>query len=295
MELLQLRYFQTVARLESITRAANYHHVPQPAMSQTIARLENDLGGIKLFNRHNNRIFLNENGKRFLASVDRILAELDDSVKALGAHHDHISGNVNLLVTENRRFVFTCVSNFSKKYPDISFSISHEYTADPTITYDLCIRSSPAYRQMTAFAPLIREQIFLNVNEDHPIASAESIMLGELRDEKFITMSSQSTLYNITFESCRACGFEPKVPFICDDPYFVRKYVAENMGIAFAPSISWAGRIRSNTKLIPVVNPTIESTSYLIWDEHRYLTPVVRNFRDYLLECAHALENNMLF
>ena len=45
MELLQLRYFVTVARCGSITKAATQHNIPQPSMSQTIARLEADLGG----------------------------------------------------------------------------------------------------------------------------------------------------------------------------------------------------------------------------------------------------------
>ena len=43
MELLQLRYFRTVAQYESITKAAEHYHIPQPAMSQTIARLEKEL------------------------------------------------------------------------------------------------------------------------------------------------------------------------------------------------------------------------------------------------------------
>ena len=76
MELLQLRYFQTVARLESITLAAEHHLVPQSSMSQTIRRLENDLGGIKLFDRKNGRIYLNEQGRTFLNYVDATLASL---------------------------------------------------------------------------------------------------------------------------------------------------------------------------------------------------------------------------
>ena len=77
MELLQLRYFCTVAQYESITRAAEYYHIPQPAMSQTIARLEKELG-IRLFDRKNGRLFLNDKGRIFLASVEKALDELDN-------------------------------------------------------------------------------------------------------------------------------------------------------------------------------------------------------------------------
>ena len=57
MELLQLRYFQTVAKMESITRAAKHYMIPQSSMSQTIKRLETELGDIKLFDRRNGRLY----------------------------------------------------------------------------------------------------------------------------------------------------------------------------------------------------------------------------------------------
>ena len=50
MELLQLQYFAEVARLESFTKAAQSLHISQPALSQTVKRLENELG-VKLFER----------------------------------------------------------------------------------------------------------------------------------------------------------------------------------------------------------------------------------------------------
>ena len=44
MELLQLKYFCTAARLQSMTRTAERYHVPQSAISVAVARLESELG-----------------------------------------------------------------------------------------------------------------------------------------------------------------------------------------------------------------------------------------------------------
>ena len=84
------------------------------------------------------------------------------------------------------------------------------------------------------------------------------------------------------------------MPFICDDPYFVRKYISEKMGVALSPEVSWAGRFRENTKLIPVEDRAMFTTSYLIWDEQSYHSSAVCAFREYLLQKAMDLEGNLL-
>ncbi|GHO56340.1 hypothetical protein KSB_48150 [Ktedonobacter robiniae] len=65
MELLQLKYFLTVARLEHMTRAAEELGIAQPPLSQTIARLEEELG-VPLFDRLGRNIQrLEQSGRKF--------------------------------------------------------------------------------------------------------------------------------------------------------------------------------------------------------------------------------------
>ena len=62
MELLQFRYFMTAAKYENMTKAAEELHIAQPALSQSIKRLETELG-VELFDRSRHRIALNEHGR----------------------------------------------------------------------------------------------------------------------------------------------------------------------------------------------------------------------------------------
>lgn len=294
MELLQLRYFATVAKMQSITKAANYHGIPQPAMSQTIARLESDLGGVRLFDRKNGRIYLNETGRRFLSRVECALQSLDNGIAELKDTTDEISGEIHLLVLENRRFILSCVSQFYKKYPNVTFFASHDFYSEQNAEYDLCISSMQTHHQMKCSIPLVQESIVLAVHESNPLAKRKWVSLPELKDEKFITMPSRSSLYDITYNNCRACGFEPHVQFICDDPYFVRKYISENMGVALSPAVSWSERFRANTVTVPIDNPPIHTTTYLLWDENRYLSPAVTKFMEFVTEQAKLLDGNLL-
>ena len=76
MELLQLRYFVHAARTENFSRTAAFFMVPQSSVSQTIKKLEGELG-VQLFTRRGNRVFLNEKGRSFYEVVSAALSQID--------------------------------------------------------------------------------------------------------------------------------------------------------------------------------------------------------------------------
>lgn len=69
MELLQLKYFKTVAEIGKISDAAQALFISAPALSTSVSRLEKELG-VKLFDRTNNRVILNRQGEIFLRYVN---------------------------------------------------------------------------------------------------------------------------------------------------------------------------------------------------------------------------------
>jgi DNA-binding transcriptional LysR family regulator len=82
MELIQLKYFKTVAQTGKISDAAQALFISAPALSTSISRLEKELG-VQLFNRTNNKIVLNRQGKIFLKYVNQIFSDLESAKKEL--------------------------------------------------------------------------------------------------------------------------------------------------------------------------------------------------------------------
>ena len=72
MELQQLKYFEVVAKYENMTRAAAELHIAQPAVSQSISRLEDELD-TRLFDRKGKRISLNAQGRFLLERLPEML------------------------------------------------------------------------------------------------------------------------------------------------------------------------------------------------------------------------------
>jgi len=83
MELRQLRYLVALADERHFTRAAAREHIAQPALSQQIRRLEDEVG-LALVERTTRRVALTAAGELLVARARRILAELDDAHAELG-------------------------------------------------------------------------------------------------------------------------------------------------------------------------------------------------------------------
>ena len=75
MELQHLRYFRDIARLESISRAAELNHIAQPAMSRVVSLLEKEFG-VALFDRVGRNIRLNTCGRILLGAAEQSLSVL---------------------------------------------------------------------------------------------------------------------------------------------------------------------------------------------------------------------------
>ena len=82
MTLLQLQYFQTLARVLHYTQAANQLHIAQPSLSYSIKELEKELG-VKLFEKDSRHIKLTIYGEQFLPYAQQALSMLDEGVGVL--------------------------------------------------------------------------------------------------------------------------------------------------------------------------------------------------------------------
>ncbi|WKL02123.1 LysR family transcriptional regulator [Paenibacillus amylolyticus] len=95
MELTQLEYFMTVARLEHMTLASKKLGITQPALSHAIAKLENEIGA-PLFERNGRNIKLNRNGTMFSKWIGRALQNIENGLKEIEEWSNPDTGVITL-------------------------------------------------------------------------------------------------------------------------------------------------------------------------------------------------------
>ncbi|MBE3559006.1 MAG: LysR family transcriptional regulator [Ktedonobacteraceae bacterium] len=293
MDLLQLRYFQTVARLEHMTHAARELAIAQPSLSQTIARLEEELGA-PLFDRQGRQIRLNQPGRLFLQHVERVFSELEQGKREIADLTGLERGHVALAVIGSY-LLPDLLKAFLSLYPHISFRLFQQHSTLTVLhqlensNIDLCITSPPIQQPGIGWVSLITEEIFLVVPPHHRLAGAGSIRLGEVAHETFVGLKPGNSMRDITDDFCRRAGFTPNVAFEGDEPEVVRGLVGAGLGIAFWPALAWRNPSVSGVVRLHVTEPVCQRTIGLAWLQGRYLSLAARRFREFVIDYFASL------
>lgn len=127
MEIRVLRYFLTVVREQSITKAAEVLHITQPTLSRQLAQMENEIG-IKLFERGSRKITLTNEGLLLRRRAEEILQLVDKTEKELIEQDKQIEGKITVGCGEIGavQLLPDLFESFHEKYPLVTFDI---YTA----------------------------------------------------------------------------------------------------------------------------------------------------------------------
>lgn len=237
MELLQLKYLCTAARLENFSRAARHHNIPQSAISKTIAQLERELG-VPLFIRNGNRVSLSEAGKKFCREVQKSLNILSEAAQTIkGGGESALRGEVTLLLEEQHDEVLRLLTDFRSENPGVTFSVSTVAAAGAT--YDLRISARPAKDGgEEQVDPLRGAEVLLLTAATHRLTEWDRVPAAALRGERLIALAGADAVRAVVAEKLhRAVGDLPTV-ITCDDLHSLCAYVGAGAGIAFAAGVS---------------------------------------------------------
>ncbi|MBC9724080.1 LysR family transcriptional regulator [Streptomyces sp. TRM68367] len=284
MDLLQLRYFRTVARFEHISRAAEALRVAQPSVSRTIARLEAELG-TPLFDREGRRVRLNQYGTMFLRHVERALSELDDAQRALLDARDRGLGRVSV-AAETLLTLTGLLAGFRTDHPRAEVRL-FQCTAQEMERrlrgreVDFCLASQPLTGPALASAELFREEVLLAVPLGHRLAGRDGVTIAELAAEPFVTPRPgywQRALLDRLFA---AEGLTPVLSCEGDEPGASGDLIGAGLGIGLVPAMSRELGMRARVDWVRVDAPQCHRVLSLVWRADAYHSEAARRFREF--------------
>ena len=167
MDLKALRYLAEVARLGSITKAANQLNVAQPALSRQIRLLEEELGVVLLL-RHRRGVKPTKEGFDFVRSAEALLRMAQQMRDDMGSRAAQPSGRIRLgfLPGPGSLLIGQLVADFILQFPKVTFSLREAMTAELnegllTDKLDIAVMIYDVRHQNLHRKPLFAEDIWL--------------------------------------------------------------------------------------------------------------------------------------
>jgi len=125
------RIFYVVAKHKHMTRASEELHISQPAISQSIKKLEDELGGT-LFLRSNKGMELTEEGKMFYDYVKVALELINNAENEFTSYKDLSKGEIKIgcSTTLTKLVLLESIKKFHQDYPNINIEIKNDLTSN---------------------------------------------------------------------------------------------------------------------------------------------------------------------
>jgi LysR family transcriptional regulator, low CO2-responsive transcriptional regulator len=295
----QLKVFETVARLTSITRAAEELSLTQPTVSMQIKQLTQNVG-VPLFEQIGKKLYLTESGKELLATCQEIFDRLSRFEMKIADFQGLKQGKLKIAtITTTKYFMPRALAPFCKLYPGVEVALeitNHERVLERLNQNldDLYIISKIPERLDVALHPFLENPLVVIAPKHHPLAQEQNIPIARLQDEPFIMRERGSGTRAAVEQLFAKHGVSVKVRLELGGNEAIKQAIGVGFGISvlsqhtFTPEAAMSG-----LTILDVQHFPIERHWYIIYPADKQLSIVASTFFDFLQQESQAIANKM--
>lgn len=250
MELNQLETFLAVAEEHSFSRAAVRLHRTQPAVSQVIRKLEEELGET-LFDRAARDGSLTASGVLLRDYTLRLLALRREASSALEELKSLERGRLQIAANEYTcMYLLPAIDAFRRTAPHVSVTV-HRMLAS-RIPEELALRTfelgvvsfRPDPEQFRTIA-VYGDSLDLIVSPQHPLAKAQRVSINDLGSELFVAHNVASPLRRRVIETFQRYRTPLNMAIELPTIEAIKRFVAMGNGVALVPHLSVAPELEA--------------------------------------------------
>lgn len=299
MNLQTLRYLITLSKVENYSKAAKMIHISQPTLTSDIHSLEKELG-FKLFQRTGRNIELTSAGRKFTIEVTSLLNHFDSVVSSIKTSATNSVIRISALRSISNSFLPTILNNFFKAYPDLKDKIQFKISTDTGLSktmlanllnnqFDISFCSKTSNDPSLSFIPIAKQQVFVIVPQNHPLAKYKHINLLDTTQYDYIAFSRSSGLYEYIRTLFTIIGKTPHVEYYVEEDETVTSMVKNGFGIAIVPDNPVLAQ--SNLVKIAIDFPNPVRYLYMVTNNNNDQQPYILKFTEFIKQ-NYADPNN---
>ncbi|HVP42868.1 MAG TPA: LysR family transcriptional regulator [Terriglobales bacterium] len=284
MDLFQLETFLAVAREGSFSRAAKKLFRTQPAISQTVRKLEDEVGE-PLFDRSSREGILTDAGQVLLDYAQRLLNTRSEALLALDELRELQAGKLSIAANE-----FTCLyllpvlNEFRRLHPLVKITIQRSLASrlqGELLSHNaelgvLSFRpEDPLLRSIVVY----RDELAFVVPRNHPLAGARQVSVRQLGAEYFVAHNVPSPYRNKVLETFRRRRVPLHMPVELPTIEAIKKFVAAGNGVALIPLICVEPELaRGELVRVPARELRFDRKLRLVYRRHSSLSHAAQAF-----------------
>jgi DNA-binding transcriptional LysR family regulator len=296
VELTQLEYFLTVARLQHMTQASKALNLTQPALSHAIAKLESELG-VPLFDRSGRNLELNRYGQMFALWVERAMQDLINGTRELQEWTNPDTGVIamsylNILGVD---LVPALIRDYQRAHPQVRFELTQGNLGDidehlDKGLSDLMITSRESFMELHEWIVIQMLPLYIVVSAQHRFANRLSLSLKELSGEPFVGLKNNCGLKATILDRFQNTGFTLASTYDAEDLITVAGFIKAGLGVSVLPKTM--GLELDGLVWIPIQEEGWQWELGLKWRKDRYVSPVAKRFIDYVQSLCYDKTSN---
>ncbi|MGN0073563.1 MAG: LysR family transcriptional regulator [Coriobacteriales bacterium] len=248
MNTSQIEYFLDIAATGNMSRSAERLHVAQPALSRSIAKLEEELGA-RLFERGGRGMRLTEEGLLLQERLAPLMDALRETEELFGQLKEdrlselRVTVNAGSLVASQALAEWMAGNGLAR----VTLTQLAEGGAAPRADVEVSSEPPSGAAQQQRFT----ERVMLAAPTGAGLGPGP-VAFPRLRELGFIAMPSGTGFSRHVAELCRRQGFEPRIALESDNPDVVRRMIGLGLGVGFWPERSWGPLEAEGVQLLPL-------------------------------------------
>ncbi len=301
MELRHVRYFIAVASNLSFSKASRRLHVAQPAISQTILDLEDELD-VKLLLRTGRGVELTAAGRAFFAEGQEIMLRADAARTAAQRASRGETGclRIGFLPCAAGPFIPTLIKSYRKEFPNVDVQLHDMNTEQQLKAFDdgrIDIGFARPFTKERAkdFSTEVvyEDRLEIVLPAGHALAKKSVVNLKDLAGETFVEYYRRGSpaLFSEIYSTCRKAGFSPKIILEFEEMSSVILAVESGLGVSL--TLGFARGLLSPESVVRQIKPASSNIPLCaIWPA-RSQEPVLGSFLKALRARKPAIRKKM--